>query len=162
LPSFAERLKKLRKERDIRQRDLAEVARVSRSAVAYWESGKSAPNTHTLARLADYFGVSTDYLMGRTDNPKPKPAPFDPTNEDWLLRPNCPSYLKLLYEEPDLRPLLDDSELRAMLVDPEFLSASVEIRRSGEVDYWKIFKRIVRYLAFELSQARQSTDNDRK
>lgn len=68
---FEERLKALRKEHKMSQKALAEKMFVSQQAVARWESTKekASPNPETLARLAQLFGVSVDYLLGKTDIP---------------------------------------------------------------------------------------------
>mgnify|MGYP003589139658 CR=1 FL=1 len=47
------------------QQALADVLQVSRSTVAMWETGASDPDTDSLQKIANYFGVSTDYLLGR-------------------------------------------------------------------------------------------------
>jgi transcriptional regulator with XRE-family HTH domain len=57
---------------------------VSRPAVAKWEAGKSSPDTTTLKLLADFFQVSSDFLLGRTDRKgkvSEAPAVQEVTNE---------------------------------------------------------------------------------
>ena len=61
------RLKEIRNEYQYSQLKLSEQLGVSRSAVAMWESGSSQPDNDMLLRIADIFGVSTDYLLGKTD-----------------------------------------------------------------------------------------------
>lgn len=61
---FSERVKKLRKQNNITQGELAEKMNVTPTGVSYWESGKAIPNYETLQRLANYFNVSIDYLTG--------------------------------------------------------------------------------------------------
>ena len=63
---FPDALKLLRKARKINQMELAEKLGVSRSAIATWECGKRQPDFETLCRVADFFNVSADYLLGRT------------------------------------------------------------------------------------------------
>ena len=67
METFAERLKALRKSRRIYQREAAGQIGVSVRAYQLYESGRSDPNIATLIALADYFDVSIDYLVGRTD-----------------------------------------------------------------------------------------------
>ena len=68
--TFQERLNQLRRERGLSQEDLAEVVGVTRQAVQKWESGASRPDMDNLTALADYFGVTLDYLvMGREQPP---------------------------------------------------------------------------------------------
>ena len=66
---FAEQMRRLRQERGMTQQGLAEALGVSTSAVQKWERGQSEPNTKTLQRMADLFGVSLDELC---DHPAPK------------------------------------------------------------------------------------------
>lgn len=65
------RIKELRKLGRLSQRGLAEKLGVARSTVAMWETGASQPDNRFLIELADVFDVSADYLLGRTDNPRP-------------------------------------------------------------------------------------------
>lgn len=64
---LSDRLAQLRKEKDIIQEDLAKYLGITRPAYSAYESGKRTPDNTTLSRLADFFMVSTDYLLGRTD-----------------------------------------------------------------------------------------------
>lgn len=64
---FAERLKKLRKERRLTSKEMAEYLEVSQRAYLYYESATHYPDVPGLLKLADYFGVTTDYLLGRSD-----------------------------------------------------------------------------------------------
>ena len=62
---FPERLKSLRQEKNIKQSDLAEHLKVTKSAVSGWEVGRNQPNFDILIELSIYFEVSVDYLIGR-------------------------------------------------------------------------------------------------
>ena len=64
-----EQLKILRLSHKLTQQEVANILGVDRTTYVKYETGKSEPTFETLVRLADYFGVSTDYLLGRTDNP---------------------------------------------------------------------------------------------
>ena len=61
------RIKELRKEKGIRQSELAKLLHVSQQAVGSWETGRTIPGADTLNILADYFNVTTDYLLGRPE-----------------------------------------------------------------------------------------------
>lgn len=74
---FKIRLKELRESKGMTQRDFAAEFGVSKGTVGMWESGAREPRTiDEINRIANYFGVSTDYLLGRTEE-KEKPAPTD-------------------------------------------------------------------------------------
>ena len=62
-----ERIKYLRKENALSQIALAEKISSNQKQVSKWETGKIEPNIDMLKKLADYFEVSVDYLIGRTD-----------------------------------------------------------------------------------------------
>lgn len=64
---FAERLLAERRGKGISQAKLAKDLGVSFSVVCYWETDRSEPTAPNLCKLADYFGVSVDYLLGRAD-----------------------------------------------------------------------------------------------
>lgn len=63
------RLKQLRKKHKISQLKLAMDLGVSQNTISRYESGKREADYATLVQLADYFNVSIDYLLERTDNP---------------------------------------------------------------------------------------------
>ena len=67
LDQFPSRLKELRKERQLRQEDLAFDLNVSRQTISKYERGQRQPDYRMLIEIADYFQVSLDYLFGRTD-----------------------------------------------------------------------------------------------
>ncbi len=62
------RLKILREERGIIQKDLAEIFNLTRATIASYETGKSMPSIDVVLKYADYFDCSTDYILGRTDD----------------------------------------------------------------------------------------------
>jgi transcriptional regulator with XRE-family HTH domain len=65
-----ERLKKLRKDKGLTQKQMAEVLEMTVTGYQYYEYGKREISVKVLTAIADYFDVSTDYLLGRTDDPK--------------------------------------------------------------------------------------------
>ena len=64
---FAERLKSLRKEQNLTQQKIAEKLNISRGSYAQWEAQRTQPSSKSLETLANFFDVSTDYLLGNTD-----------------------------------------------------------------------------------------------
>lgn len=60
-------IKELRKNMRMTQKDLAEAMRVSQQTVGAWETERAIPGADTLSDLADYFNVTTDYLLGRPE-----------------------------------------------------------------------------------------------
>lgn len=65
---IAKQLKNLREQWKIRQEDLADILNVEKSAISQYETGKRVPDIEKLSILADYFGVTVDYLLGRFES----------------------------------------------------------------------------------------------
>ena len=61
---FGKRLKKLREENNETQKDIAEEFKVDKSMICLWEKGKNYPKVEKLIEIAEYYKVSTDYLLG--------------------------------------------------------------------------------------------------
>lgn len=66
---FGQNLAKLRKEKNLSQYKLAELMNFSRGQIANYEQGSREPDFETLERFADFFDVSIDYLLGRSNEP---------------------------------------------------------------------------------------------
>ena len=66
-----ERLRKLRNERNLTTTELGNLFGFSNATITNYELGNRTPNNDTLKRFADFFNVSVDYLLERTDNPSP-------------------------------------------------------------------------------------------
>ena len=64
------RLKTLRKKRRISQLKLAMDLNMNQNSISRYETGEREADYETLLKFADYFGVSLDYLFGRTDKPE--------------------------------------------------------------------------------------------
>ena len=62
------RLKELRTEKNVTQQEIADKIGVSRQVYANWENEINQPDLKMLSSLADIYGVSADYLLGRTDD----------------------------------------------------------------------------------------------
>ncbi len=69
MPRFHERLKKLRIAKGITQKEMARYLNVIEQAYQRYEYGKREPKYDVAIIIADFFDVSLDYLMGRTDSP---------------------------------------------------------------------------------------------
>ena len=65
--SFAERLAELRKTRNIEQKEMAIFLKLNTRTYQHYEYGHVTPNATMLIKLADFFDVSVDYLLGRSD-----------------------------------------------------------------------------------------------
>ena len=64
---FSERLRDLRKEKGLTQKELGNKVNIGQGGYTHWETGKREPNFKKLILLAKYLDVSTDYLLGLTN-----------------------------------------------------------------------------------------------
>lgn len=67
MDSFGVRLKNLRKENNLRQKDLAQALGLAQTTIANYELNSRFPNEEILKKLSEYFNISYDYLLGRND-----------------------------------------------------------------------------------------------
>ena len=65
--TLGRRIMQLRKEQNMTQKKLANILKVTRGTISMWEIGQRQPGPDTLQKLADFFGCSVDYLLGRTN-----------------------------------------------------------------------------------------------
>mgnify|MGYP001246076948 CR=1 FL=1 len=71
MSNFSDRLKELRIEKGILQRELADYLKVSRVTITQYETGNRTPDDEIKIKIAKYFNVSLDYLMGISDVKNP-------------------------------------------------------------------------------------------
>ncbi len=74
------RLRDLREDRDLLQKDIAEVLQCSQVCYSHYELGKRDIPTEVLVRLAAFYHTSVDYLLGLTDDARPYPRSKQKTN----------------------------------------------------------------------------------
>jgi transcriptional regulator with XRE-family HTH domain len=126
---FASRLKKLREQKGLSQRELAKKVNIAHSTLGMYEIGEREPDFKITSRLASYLGTSIDYLVGNSDDPRPVEEITDAHQriEDALADdPDAEDLLNFwmeLKEREDLfllfkqvRPLSDDSIRRVIRV----------------------------------------------
>lgn len=83
--SFDEIFKELRKSKKLKQWEIADILDTDRSTITKWETGKSKPGHDMMITIADYFGVSTDYLYGKSEVREELPSnKKEPINIDGL------------------------------------------------------------------------------
>ena len=67
MATFGQRLKQIRLENNLRQKDLSNEINVSVIALSYYETDKREPNLRVIRLICTYFNVSSDYLLGLSD-----------------------------------------------------------------------------------------------
>ena len=65
---LAERLKALRTEKGVGQNELAKELELSNASISYWENAKQEPSASAIFKLSQYFDVSSDYLLGLSED----------------------------------------------------------------------------------------------
>ena len=80
------RMKLLREQHNLSQTDLARILNISRQSYNFYENEKRDPDTEMLIRIADFFNVSLDYLLGRTNDPSPLTQEKTPSYQEEVLR----------------------------------------------------------------------------
>ncbi|HKL74512.1 MAG TPA: helix-turn-helix transcriptional regulator [Halanaerobiales bacterium] len=99
--SIGKIIKELRKENNMTQEDLAEKLGITRGAIGLYERGERKVNYETVNKLADIFGVSSDYLLGRID----KKNPVRTISEAISDNPELYNFWKELSKREDLQLL---------------------------------------------------------
>lgn len=67
MENFNSKLRQLRLEQNRTQKEVAEALGITRTAIVNYESGSREPSLDTLRRICDFFDVSADYLIGRSE-----------------------------------------------------------------------------------------------
>ena len=98
---FPSRLRNLMDESHISQQKLADYLGLkNRQSVAGYCNGRSTPDLESIVKIASFFSVSTDYLLGATDDPAPTPSAVDELG----LSPKAVRYLRTLQELTKIPP----------------------------------------------------------
>lgn len=113
---FAERLKELRDKNKMSQVELSKILNVAKQTVSNWENGNRTPDNEMLIRIANYFDVSVDYLIGRTDCPNHSLLTTEYKNKNIELVINSKNSS---YSQEQIQNLID--KLASMYVDVEKL-----------------------------------------
>ena len=121
-----ERLKKLRLDRSLLQKDIASYLGIDRTTYVKYENGSSEPSNEMLSKIADYFGVTVDYLLGREEKSSPSAAVS--TEDEELME-----YLEELKTRPEMRMLFSLSK-NATKQDVEDAVRIIEALRKGRQD----------------------------
>jgi repressor LexA len=125
MPKFSERLKLLRTNAGLSQMDFAKQIKLSKSSVNMYERGEREPGLETLERIADYFNVDMDYLLGKSDVVN---------KSHWVSESLVPANIIPL---PDLRriPLIGSIACGAPILAEEHIDGEVDIPSHIHADF---------------------------
>ncbi|HUX14336.1 MAG TPA: cobalamin-dependent protein [Spirochaetia bacterium] len=98
MAGFSSRLKEIRKDKHLRQKDLADALGLAQTTIANYEQGTRFPDEPTLSRVADFFGVSLDFLMGRSVRRSAKTGGEELPREPVRLGTSAGKYLESLIQ----------------------------------------------------------------
>lgn len=144
--AFGSILSELRHTQDLSQRKLAGDLHISQALLSHYENGTREPGLPFVCRVCDYFGVSADYLLGRSGEEGAKNASEAVTalmrtlaDRDGALREAALSYLdcaagrmRLLVSAPDDTPALTEQAVSLMQAEHAVVQALFETQRSDE------------------------------
>ena len=80
------RIAELRKKRNMSQKQFSKLLNVAQNTISQWETGKRDIDSTTLIKIAEFFNVSTDYLLCLTDMPSPPTQEKTPSYQEEVLR----------------------------------------------------------------------------
>lgn len=98
---LGQRIKQLRQEHDITQKELADFLGVTPKAVSFYELGQRMPPNEMILKLAQKFCVSTDYLLGNKENITAV------EREGYYTNPEAAKMAQEIYDNPDMKILFD-------------------------------------------------------
>lgn len=102
MKTLGDRLRALRENLKLSQVELAKILSVANSTISQWEANNRTPDPATLQRLADFFGCSVDYLLGRTNDPQTPEQKIEAAISD---DPELLEFWKELVKRDDLQLL---------------------------------------------------------
>ncbi|HBF4616202.1 TPA: helix-turn-helix transcriptional regulator [Clostridioides difficile] len=101
---FGERLKELRIKFGLKQYELAEILNVSQSTIGMYENDQRTPPAESIVKLAEYFNVTTDYLLGHTKT-------------SYSVNANIPEIPSILWEDASIYDIFDKNKNTESLED---------------------------------------------
>lgn len=111
---------------------LANHLNISRTTVSMWESGNCQPDNDTLIRIAEYFGVSTDYLLGRTTDELTGRNPRDEKLPSNILPMSTMVKKPLLGDIACGEPILAVQNIEDYVDVPEYIQCDFVLRCKGD------------------------------
>lgn len=133
MTSFAQRLRYLRKQHRLTQKELGEKLGVSGPTVTRWEKGQFEPETDKLKDISDFFGVTIDYLLGNDGNKDKQEADVTDILEQLKKRPYArdPETGELKRIPPEQRQIIADIILGYLRRDGKLPDDDGEDLKSG-------------------------------
>ncbi|MDO6353566.1 helix-turn-helix domain-containing protein [Caloramator sp. CAR-1] len=122
MQTFGERLRQLRKEKQMTGSELGKLLNVSKVAISNWENGNRFPDKDMLLKIAEIFNVSVDYLLGKTDIRNQnkttvdiQPTPDYPHKVTARDKKQYLEYIKTINEAFFMNDEIDEADKKAIL-----------------------------------------------
>lgn len=127
--NFQNIFKRLRTSSGLTQAEIAEKLGISRSTIGMYETGAREPDFEVLEKIADFFNVDTDYLLGRTD----KITVLPETAGHYYLNDDAREMAQFLFENPEYKVLFDASK-KVRKEDIDFVKQMIDRVRGDSND----------------------------
>lgn len=122
---LAGRLRQLRREKNLLQKDIADYLGITTSAYGFYEQSKREPDKYTLERLADFFGTTVDYLLGRTDSREIPDKKIEAAIES---DPELKAFWQVLQKRDDLKTFFK----QVMNLSPDSIRRAIRVIKAIE------------------------------
>lgn len=128
-----DRLKALRLFRDITQEELAKVFKISKGNISRYETGIREPDSDLLSDIAKFFDVTTDYLLGNTDNPKPIREMYEQAGAEFSPeRGYVKEEISKKLQDLDIQYLQLAKKMKKENVDPKAVDKLIEVLKKNK------------------------------
>ena len=102
------RIKEVRQSKGVKQVDLAEELNITQATLSNWERGIHDPDSNSLKFLSDFFKVSIDFLLGKSDSPQPTPLDIPESLQGSKVGFHRSEFEELTQDEVDALALIAD------------------------------------------------------
>lgn len=123
---IGERIRRLRREKDISQEQLGKMLNVGKTTISNYETGYSSPDNETLKKLAEIFDCTTDYLLGLSDIRNPADEIANAVKDE----PELADFWNLLRQREDLKLLFKQTKK----LEPREIQQIIRIIKAIEDD----------------------------
>ncbi len=130
--NFSDTLKFLRAQARLSQTEFAKIIGVSRSCIGMYETGQREPDFETLETIADYFNVTMDYLLGKTNIPNEAAKKIGDILPDNIIPMPNMNKIPLLGSIACGEPILAEENIDEVIDVPEHIKADFALRCKGD------------------------------
>ena len=126
MKSLGSKIKELREKKNCTQTELGKKVGVGKTTISNYETDYSTPDIETIGLIADFFNVSTDFLLGRTENPDEEIS-----DTHYYINDDAREMAQEIFDNPDLKVLFDASR-NLEVEDIKFVTDFVKKIKGGD------------------------------